>query len=107
MVRRQLSGPDQRCGHGLPGRRVTACSASGTGRFKALNDFWGAAGLNINATTTGRRFAWGAKLGAIGRSSYDNYVGATVNQPRYKSYSSGCVLGEHNPAQNVNPLPLC
>ena len=96
---------------GLTSAAGMACPAEGYRLFcvwdwpfqSVENDFWGAAGLNINATTTGRRFAWGAKLGAIGRSSYDNYVGATVNQPRYKSYSTAVVLGEHNPAQNVNP----
>ena len=88
-----------------------ACPAEGYRMFcvwdwpfqSVENDFWGVAGLEVNSSTTGRRFAWGAKLGAIGRSSYDNYVGATVTQPRYKSYSTAVVLGEHNPAQGVNP----
>lgn len=56
-----------------------------------------------NLTTNGRRFAWGVKLGAIGRDSYANYVGNTVTQAQFKSYSTFVVLGEHNPGASIDP----
>jgi hypothetical protein len=65
------------------------------------NNFYGAVGLNVNDTTNGRRFAWGIKLGAVGRSSYSNYVNAIVTQAQRKSYSTFIVLGEHS--AGVNP----
>jgi len=65
------------------------------------NNFYGAVGLNVNDTTNGRRFAWGIKLGAVGRSSYSNYVNANVTQAQRKSYSTFIVLGENSPG--VNP----
>ena len=65
------------------------------------NNFYGAVGLNVNDPTNGRRFAWGIKLGAIGRSSYSNYVNANVTQAQRKSYSTFIVLGENGPG--VNP----
>jgi hypothetical protein len=68
------------------------------------NDFYNNVGaLDPNANTTGRRLAWGAKLGAIGRDSYTNYAGGTTTQSKYKSYSTFIVLGEHNPGASVNP----
>jgi hypothetical protein len=72
------------------------------------NNFYGGAGVLPNDTTNGRRLAWGAKLGAVGRASYSNYVNATVTQAQAKSYSTFIVLGEHgavNPvADQVNEL---
>lgn len=65
------------------------------------NNFYGAVGLNVNDTTNGRRFAWGIKLGAVGRSSYSNYVNANVNQSQRKSYSTFVVFGENG--VGVNP----
>jgi hypothetical protein len=68
------------------------------------NNFYNNLGaVDPNATTNGRRLAWGAKLGAIGRNSYSNYANSTVSQGQYKSYSTFVVLGEHNPGASVNP----
>ncbi len=68
------------------------------------NNFYNNVGaVDGNLTTSGRRFAWGVKLGAIGRDSYSNYVGNTVTQPQFKSYSAFVVLGEHNPGASVDP----
>jgi hypothetical protein len=86
----------------------SACPADGHKMFcvwdwpfqSIENNFYGAVGLNVNDTTSGRRFAWGIKLGAVGRSSYSNYVNATVSQPQRKSYSAFVVLGEHGAGTN-------
>ena len=68
------------------------------------NNFYNSAGVvDGNLTTDGRRFAWGAKLGAIGRSSYPNYASGNTTQGQYKSYSMFVVLGEHNPGASINP----
>ena len=68
------------------------------------NNFYNGVGVvDGNLTTNGRRFAWGVKLGAIGRDSYANYVGSLVTQPQFKSYSTFVVLGEHNPGASVDP----
>ncbi len=68
------------------------------------NNFYNGVGVvDGNLTTNGRRFAWGVKLGAIGRDSYSNYVGNTVTQAQFKSYSTFVVLGEHNPGASVDP----
>lgn len=66
------------------------------------NDFYGGVNVLPDNATTGRRLAWGAKLGAIGRTSYSNYVNTTVTQAQAKSYSTFIVLGEHG--AGVNPL---
>lgn len=66
------------------------------------NNFYGGVNVVPSATTNGRRFAWGAKLGAIGRSAYSNYVNATVTQAQAKSYSTFVVLGENG--AGVNPV---
>lgn len=66
------------------------------------NNFYGGVNVLPNDTTNGRRLAWGAKLGAIGRASYANYVNTNVAQPQAKSYSTFIVLGEHGAA--VNPV---
>jgi len=66
------------------------------------NNFYGGVNVLPNDTTNGRRLAWGAKLGAIGRASYPNYVNSTVTQPQAKSYSTFIVLGEHG--AGVNPV---
>ncbi|MBC7711334.1 MAG: hypothetical protein H7203_14825 [Rhizobacter sp.] len=67
------------------------------------NNFYdGSGALSATNNTNGRRLAWGAKLGAIGRASYANYVNATVTQAQAKSYSTFIVLGEHG--AGVNPL---
>ena len=45
------------------------------------NNFYdGSGALSAISNTNGRRLAWGAKLGAIGRASYSNYVNAAVAQ---------------------------
>ncbi len=68
------------------------------------NNFYNGVGVvDGSLTTNGRRFAWGVKLGAIGRDSYANYVGNTVTQAQFKSYSTFVVLGEHNPGASVDP----
>jgi hypothetical protein len=68
------------------------------------NNFYNNVGAIDGAlTTSGRRFAWGAKLGAVGRDSYTNYAGGTATQGKYKSFSTFIVLGEHNPGASVNP----
>ncbi len=51
--------------------------------------------MSPNDTTNGRRLAGGAKLGAVGRASYSNYVNGTVSQVQAKSYSTFVVLGEN------------
>ena len=66
------------------------------------NNFYGGANVLPTAPTNGRRFAWGAKLGAIGRSTYSNYVNVTVTQAQAKSYSTFVVLGENS--AGVNPV---
>lgn len=66
------------------------------------NNFYGGANVVPTATTNGRRFAWGARLGAIGRNTYSNYVNATVTQAQAKSYSTFVVLGENG--AGVNPV---
>jgi hypothetical protein len=66
------------------------------------NNFYGGVGVLPNATTNGRRLAWGAKLGAVGRASYSNYANGTVTQAQAKSYSTFIVLGEHG--AGVNPV---
>lgn len=66
------------------------------------NNFYGGVNVVPTATTNGRRFAWGAKLGAIGRAAYSNYVNATVTQAQAKSYSTFVVLGENG--AGVNPV---
>ena len=66
------------------------------------NNFYGGVNVVPTDTTNGRRFAWGAKLGAIGRASYSNYVNATVTQAQAKSYSTFVVLGENG--AGVNPV---
>ena len=66
------------------------------------NNFYGGVNVLPNLTTNGRRLAWGAKLGAIGRASYSNYVNATVTQAQAKSYSTFIVLGEHG--AGINPV---
>ena len=65
------------------------------------NNFYGGVNVLPNDTTNGRRLAWGAKLGAVGRASYFNYVNGTVNQAQAKSYSTFVVLGENG--AGVNP----
>ena len=68
------------------------------------NNFYNGLGVvDGSLTTNGRRFAWGVKLGAIGRDSYSNYVGNTVAQAQFKSYSTFVVLGEYNPGASVDP----
>ena len=68
------------------------------------NNFYNGVGaVDGNLTTNGRRFAWGVKLGAIGRDNYSNYVGNTVTQAQFRSYSTYVVLGEHNPGASVDP----
>jgi hypothetical protein len=66
------------------------------------NNFYGGVNVLPNNTTNGRRLAWGAKLGAIGRASYANYVNGSVTQAQAKSYSTFIVLGEHG--VGVNPV---
>ena len=66
------------------------------------NNFYGGVNVLPNATTTGRRLAWGAKLGAVGRASYANYTNTTVTQAQAKSYSTFIVFGEHR--AGVNPV---
>ena len=67
------------------------------------NNFYSNVGaVDGNLTTNGRRFAWGVKLGAIGRDSYSNYVDNTVTQAQLKSCSTFVVLGEHNPGASVD-----
>lgn len=66
------------------------------------NNFYGGVNVLPNDATNGRRLAWGAKLGAIGRASYASYANATVTQAQAKSYSTFIVLGEHG--ASVNPV---
>jgi hypothetical protein len=68
------------------------------------NNFYdGGGNLSNTVSTNGRRLAWGAKLGAVGRSSYQGYYTASnVAQQQAKSYSTFIVLGEHS--ATVNPV---